>query len=123
MRKAMIDTHIQSYFFVMEKEIIDSPVFKEYWDHVEYHMRLDDVVEHEETEMTTFFANRGFHNGVFLLESDLLMERTRNTAPYGHPSSLLLLGSPFVKKKSFRFMSPGEEITLKAMIKQIANEN
>ncbi len=119
MDKLMIDTHIQSYFFVMEKTLVASPAFEEFWNRVAYHEKLIDVIEYEETEMTKFFTDRGFYYDVYISESTLLTGRMQNADPYIHPKCLLLLGSPLVKKKTSQFAFIDERIRLQHIIDQI----
>ncbi len=119
MGKDYIEAHIQSYFFVAEKSLVSSPAFEEFWNHVAYHAALLDVIVHEETEMTRFFMDRGFRYDVHLAESSMLMEKTQNTAPYMQPKSLVLMGSPLVKKKTAQYTFLDEKIKLEQMMQQI----
>ncbi|MEN6417947.1 MAG: rhamnan synthesis F family protein [Clostridiaceae bacterium] len=119
MKKTYIDAHIQSYFFVAERSLVSNQAFADFWDRVGYHSAIIDVIEHEETEMTKFFSDRGFSYDAFIRESPLIMEQTKNNAPYMHPRSLVLLNSPFVKKKSSFFTMPDERIMLEETMRQI----
>lgn len=119
MDKAYIDAHIQSYFFVAEQSLASSPAFAEFWNRVDYHTELLDVVVHEETEMTKFFTDRGFTCDAYLTESSLLMDKTQNTAPYMQPKALVLMGSPLVKKKTAQYTFLDEKILLDALTRQI----
>ncbi|HWP22458.1 MAG TPA: rhamnan synthesis F family protein [Candidatus Cryosericum sp.] len=123
MTKVYIDAHIQSYFFVTERSLTSSPAFEAYWNRVGYHASIMGVIEHEETEMTKFFTDRGFTYGVFLSESALVMEKTKNNAPYMYPRSLVLLNSPFVKKKTDMHTFPDEKIMLEETMRQIKAAN
>ncbi|MEN6596052.1 MAG: rhamnan synthesis F family protein [Clostridiaceae bacterium] len=123
MDKEYIDAHIQSYFFVVEKSLASSPAFAEFWDRVAYYTVLLDVVVHEETEMTKFFTDRGFCYDAYLTESSLLMEKTQNTAPYMQPKTLVLLGSPLVKKKTAQYTFLDEKILLDSLMRQIHSAN
>ncbi len=119
MAKVYIDAHLQSYFFVAERSLASSPAFEAYWNRVGYHSSIIGVIEHEETEMTKFFTDRGFAYGVFLSESALIMDKTKNNAPYMYPRSLVLLNSPFVKKKTDQHTFPDEKIMLEETMRQI----
>jgi lipopolysaccharide biosynthesis protein len=119
MEKLYIDAHIQSYFFVAEQSLASSPVFAEFWNRVGYHSAIMGVIEHEETEMTKFFADRGFAYDVFISESALIMKKTKYNAPYMHPRSLILLNNPFVKKKTGLQTFPDEKIMLEETMRQI----
>lgn len=69
--------------------------------------------------MTKFFADRGFAYDVFISESALIMEKTKNNAPYMYPRSLVLLNNPFVKKKTDLQTFPDEKIMLEETMRQI----
>lgn len=52
--------HIQSYFLVMTRDILQSPHFEEYWNTQNECVRFHDAVVNFELRVTPFFRERGF---------------------------------------------------------------
>ena len=53
--------HIQSYFITFKKPVIESPVFRQFWEKVRNHTDVQNVINDYETQVTTTFLDAGFH--------------------------------------------------------------
>lgn len=117
--KSCIDEHIQSYFQVFGKEVIKSEAFHEFWKSVKNYTNLIEVIANCETILTKKLSDAGFKYDVFIKETRIMSEILGNfSIPYEVPSALITLGSPFIKKKSKKYMSLSEKIKMKKIIKE-----
>ena len=94
-----IDEHIQSYFVVFRSPLLSDECFLEYWRNlIPRDTRIKTIASHE-TKMTKYFRERGFKADVLITEyeglscNDVTIFETK-------PYQMLLLGSPFIKKRS-----------------------
>lgn len=60
-----IPEHLQSYFIVFNKKLVQSQVFADFWQGIQDFQDVGDVVANYETQMTQTFRNSGFSCGVF----------------------------------------------------------
>jgi lipopolysaccharide biosynthesis protein len=98
----VIPGHLQSYFMVFNKSVVDSCAFREFWERVEDKNDILDVVASYETQLTAKLVEAGFKADCYLPESIYLQERggaDEFNAIYNLPLEMLLLRSPLVKKK------------------------
>jgi lipopolysaccharide biosynthesis protein len=97
--------HVQSYFLVLRRAVIDSGAFQLFWNSVLPYRNKDAVVMSYELGLTQFLLDSGFRAGAFLpteawttwadrRRMDLL--RRWNPTLF-HPMRLLEHGMPFVK--------------------------
>ena len=92
-----------------DNEIIRNSAFREFWESVQEVETLKEVVAKYESELTPLLKREGFRYDVFIQESDILCQKLESyMLPYEYPYQLLLLGMPFVKKKSFEYMNAEE---------------
>ena len=109
-----IKRHLQSYFLVFKKEILNSAYFEEYWKNVEDFDVMEEVVAHCENELTEYFQKCGFSIKAYIKESAMVCKYLNNYAvPFDYPYQEILLGNPLIKKKS--------QFTILAEEKNLAN--
>lgn len=97
-----IPMHLQSYFMVFNKPVLDSREFRSFWESVEDELDILDVVANYETQLTGKLAAAGFKFDCYLPESFDLQKQNNSVefnAIYNLPVEMLLLRSPLVKKK------------------------
>lgn len=51
---------IQSYFIVVRKRLLKSPIFQKYWEDLPYYESFKDVVVEYEMKFASYFSQRGF---------------------------------------------------------------
>lgn len=97
--------HLQSYFLVLRRRLIESPQFTAFWQGVLPFRRKGAVVLSYEIGLTAYFEDYGFRPAVFASVDSWAppairrhMELTRNFNPtLFYPLELLRAGMPFVK--------------------------
>ncbi|WP_156375982.1 glycoside hydrolase family 99-like domain-containing protein [Methylobacterium sp. Leaf117] len=104
-----IPAHIQSYFMVVKKNVVNSPEFYRFWSNVEDKHDFMDVVTSYEMGFTAKMTAAGFHWGAYIKEAsemqlDMINDHRFNT-PYNKPFDLIILGSPLLKKRSWDYNS------------------
>ncbi len=65
-----IPDHIQSHFITVRKEMINSPVFHDYWDHMPMIKGYMDSVINHESKFTKYFEKEGFKWQVYVDAED-----------------------------------------------------
>ena len=58
--KPFITEHIQTYFIVIRKEMLSSPIFVEFWESMPYYDNFIDVIINYELCFTSHFGKNGF---------------------------------------------------------------
>ncbi|MDE7311636.1 MAG: glycoside hydrolase family 99-like domain-containing protein [Eubacterium sp.] len=118
-----IQEHLQSYFMVFHKKVLKSEVFWEFWEHLPVCSSLLEVIQKCETKFTKLLADAGFSYAPYIRETYYLSRFLNNYAvPYEKPCTLLLLKSPFVKKKCYQYMSMEEKVKLEYLVGQLKNQ-
>lgn len=119
-----ITEHLQSYFVVFEKKVIESTALKEFFDHLKMSAEFTDAVLNGEVELTKFMAQKGYTYAPYLTESYYIWNYLVDyRIPYDKPATLTMLGSPLVKKKAYSYMSGNEKIKLEGFVKKLNGEN
>jgi rhamnosyltransferase len=106
-----IPEHIQSYFICFKKKVVNSTLFKTFWENIKYEKKREKVIQKYETQFTQILIKAGFRYSVFLdkagfpeIKSNLSLER---------PDLFFKFKVPFLKIKSFlSFPYPEYIITL-----------
>ncbi len=112
-RRDHISEHLQSYWMVFEKKVIQSDVFWQFWEKMPYYTEYIDVVANCESQFTELLADAGFTYEPYIRETYYMSRLLNNySLPYEKPSSLLLLRDPFIKKKCYLYMDEAERIRL-----------
>ena len=85
-----IPKHLQSYFLVIEKLMLNDDDFYEYWTHLTDTDSRDKAIGRHETRFTKHFADLGYRY-------DAVVQEYEDSAMYIHPLKMLKAGSPLVK--------------------------
>lgn len=85
-----IPKHLQSYFLVIEKLMLNDDAFYEYWTHLTDTDSRDKAIGRHETRFTKYFADLGYRY-------DAVVQEYEDSAMYIHPLKMLKAGSPLVK--------------------------
>ena len=118
--KDCIPEHLQSYFTVYNKNLLKSDTFWKFWENIPVYENYIDVVGNCESQFTKILADAGFTYSPYIKESYYLCQYLHNySVPYEKPTSLLLLNSPFVKKKCYEYMDCEEKNKLETYIKKL----
>ncbi|MDR2570118.1 MAG: rhamnan synthesis F family protein [Oscillospiraceae bacterium] len=96
--------HIQSYFFVINKNMFMHTGFNEYWDKLPKLNSWEEAISYYETTFTKYFENMGFI-------WDVYVNTVKMSGKYSGMSKLLLMPyeliydykCPVLKRKSFTF--------------------
>ena len=85
-----IPEHLQSYFLVIEKLMLNDDAFYEYWTHLTDTDSRDKAIGRHETRFTKYFSDLGYR-------FDAVVQEYEDSAMYIHPLRMLKAGSPLVK--------------------------
>ena len=85
-----IPKHLQSYFLVIEKLMLNDDDFYEYWTHLTDTDSREKAIGRHETRFTKHFADLGYRY-------DAVVQEYEDSAMYIHPLKMLEAGSPLVK--------------------------
>jgi len=100
LKKEKISEHIQSYFQVFNKNVFTNNIFIEFWKSVKNIATLKSVISLYESELTSILKKAGFKYSVLIEETRFISKYLMDySIPYTNPYALVLLGSPFIKKK------------------------
>jgi len=102
--------HLQSYFVVFKRRVIDSDAFRSFWKNVQPHEDKNQVILDYELGLTKHLTDRGFRPGTFAPIDSWSNIFTRWRMTRGHrynptlyyPMDLLRMGMPFVKVNLLR---------------------
>ncbi len=64
-KQLKIDAHLQSYFLLINQRMMQSEIFMQFWDSLEYPAVFDDAVKNFEVKFTPFFERKGFSSKAF----------------------------------------------------------
>jgi lipopolysaccharide biosynthesis protein len=121
LKNQTIPRHIQSYFVVFNKKVIQSRQFYRFWSEIEDKDNFMDVVASYEARMTEIFENAGFEWDVYIPEAEHMQleqkENVRYNAPYNSPFHMLLLKCPLIKKRAWDYNSDEMKLTQKLVDK------
>ena len=108
-----IPEHLQSYFLVFGKKVLESNVFWDFWRHIPNYTNLIDVIANCESQLTKILSDAGFVYQPYIMETYYMSQFLNNYAvPYEKPISLLLLKNSFIKKKCYQYLSLEERFKL-----------
>ncbi len=122
-RKINTPEHIQSYFLVFNPRIIKSVDFNEFWLHIPYINSLNDVIKECEINLTPYFSSRGYTYSCYIKETITQQLHNGVDCSYKDPCQLIEWGSPFLKKKSLKFISDSHKNILSSYFLQKNNIN
>lgn len=119
-----IPEHLQSYFLVFSRKVVQSDAFIGFWRNMKAYDALIDVVKHCETRLTPVLAEAGFTYAAYIEESAKLSDWLKcGSVPYSYPDQMLLLGMPFYKKKAEAYMADRERIRLQNLLIRLDDRN
>lgn len=115
--KECINEHIQSYFQVFNKNVVKSTEFQSFWKNIDYYDEFIELIGNTETELTNVLKKANFSYDVYLQESKILCKYLgTQSLLYEKPYSMVICGSPFIKKKYLSYSSLEEIIKIKSII-------
>jgi lipopolysaccharide biosynthesis protein len=97
--------HLQSYFLVFKRKLLESPDFGEFWRGIEPNQSKQQIIESYEVGLSKYLLERGFRGRAFAaadtwaspLKRWWMRRRKRTNATLWYPLELLNVGMPFVK--------------------------
>ncbi|RKX93226.1 MAG: hypothetical protein DRP84_08785 [Spirochaetes bacterium] len=87
--------HVQSYFLVFNRKVINSEVFRDYWSNL-VPLHKDDVIRIYEVQLSKYFNERGFTSDVYYHARD------KSNPTLCHPIEMFKAKVPFVKIQLLR---------------------
>lgn len=102
-RRHYFEEHIQSYYKVFSKKVIQSEQFKSFWTNIQDFENVQDVIDNYEVQSTTAFLKAGFQYESILDTRDL--DDSKLLHPdfsYYAPDVILQRKVPFIKVKAFQ---------------------
>ncbi len=103
----IVREHIQSYFLAVRRNMFRSKEFRQYWEHMPYFDRFEDVVTKHEMVFTSCFHASGFAYQCLadLSANDSDINNSNNYMQYGYLQYELIAkrNFPFLKKKPVIF--------------------
>ena len=97
--------HLQSYFLVFSKTIVDSPVFKKFFQDIKKQDNVHEVIQKYELGLTKTLINSGFKAGA-MIENNLhnihVNDTTYSNSPI-FPIYTIERGSPLLKVKAMKY--------------------
>ena len=95
-----IKEHIQSYFFVVRKNLFLNPIFRLYFENLRKIKNKKEAIKHLEINFTEYFQNKGFKWGVFV-DDDILNYGVENYHQYLSFLAVEKFRCPVIKKTIF----------------------
>lgn len=95
-----IKEHIQSYFFVVRKNLFLNPIFRLYFENLRKIKNKKEAIKHLEINFTEYFQNKGFKWGVFV-NDDILNYGVENYHQYLSFLAVEKFRCPVIKKTIF----------------------
>ncbi|EHJ56428.1 hypothetical protein HMPREF9318_00675 [Streptococcus urinalis FB127-CNA-2] len=93
--------HIQSYFISFKKPVLESNVFRDFWENIQDFTNVQDVINSYETQATSKFVKEGFrYKTVFdTIDADMT-GMLHPDFSYYNPTAILKNRVPFIKVKA-----------------------
>lgn len=118
-----LPAHIQTYFIVIKKRILQSDYWFDFWKKMNYPDDYADAIRNFEVRFTTYFSERGFHYRTWLEEQggEELMKTGKvvyNEYPYKMISNYKF---PILKYKAVTFSNLSQIINSAAFIEKNCN--
>lgn len=93
--------HIQSYYLSFSKKVVASSAFQTFWRQVQNFTKVQDVIDHYETQVTTCLLDAGFrYQTVFNTVKEDLDNMIHPDFSYYNPTAILKNKVPFIKVKT-----------------------
>ncbi|MBZ7985479.1 hypothetical protein AVANS14531_03925 [Campylobacter sp. Cr9] len=99
-KKYYIKEHIQSYFLVFRKSLLESDDFKRYWDNLKVFLSFSEAIAYGECELTYYFEQQGFSSSVYInfIKYSELINNNPTILIY---EQVVIDKCPIIKRKSF----------------------
>lgn len=109
------DAHVHSYFMVFHKKIIQSRVFREYWENLKYPLNFREAIIYFEIGINICLRKHGFTGKSFIDVYNIQLERNENPS-YSMLCKLVKnYKFPVMKKKCVLIRNAGFSDTLKIL--------
>lgn len=93
--------HLQSYFLTFKKPVLQDQSFFDFWQNVQDYDNVQDVINHYESGVTTYFLERGFqYKALFDTTEEATEGMLHPDFTYYNPRRILEVGLPFLKVKA-----------------------
>jgi len=95
--------HIQTFFMVFRKKVLESSCFQEYWQNYnpDNHLTFKSVVTEHEITFTSYLASHGFTYDSYIHDScSENYHHNYNNFAYNVKDQIIVHKSPFIKRKS-----------------------
>jgi lipopolysaccharide biosynthesis protein len=120
LEKTIAAEYIQPYFMAFEKQVISNDDFKAFWMNAEDAELQKEVIVGYEIELTQLLSNAGFKYDVYIPETRYIAKYLNDYSfPYTNPYGLLVLGSPFIKKKCEHYTGLDERLKIGYLLSQL----
>lgn len=97
--------HIQTYFVVVEEDMLHSKAFQEFWENIQLPKNYSEAVENFELKFTSYFNSLGYLSGAYI-DCENFCKSVDETQAYVFMDSFRLVSEyrcPLLKKKVFSF--------------------
>lgn len=117
--RVCLPEHIQSFFIVCNKSILNTAAFIEFWKGLEYPRNYDEAIEWFEVGFSTFFKQRGFKSSSYLEEVNPDLQLEHNQVIFLEKPGRLVkeLAFPIIKKKAMSLYCFNEAIDAYTYVK------
>ena len=106
-----VDDHVQSYFVVLRKTILQSQHFVDYWESLNLPLSYVQAIAFHELRLTRYFESRGFISSSYMSQKDF-PSNSENATIHRAYSQVVHSRSPFVKRKIFTIKDDKYEFPL-----------
>ena len=116
-KKTQFPQHIQAYFLVIRKRMLESDWFTAFWENIKYPDIFERAVFDFEIQFTTYFEEHGFEGRAVTDVTEWGVTLAQNENPYMLYSNELIRNAkmPFLKKKCLYIENPGYINTIEAL--------
>ena len=99
--------HIQSYFIVFGKKVLQAKCFSDYWNELPTMKSWGEAIKYGETRLTPYFSEKGYLWDTYMKKE---VYSGRHPSPsHCYPESLVRHRVPFIKRKCFSDKATYEE--------------
>ncbi len=95
----IIPEHIQSFFIAVQKKLLISSDFRDYWEKISYFDNFSDVVNLHEIRFTEYFSTRGYsYSALADTSSNDTLNKQNNFNQY------MMISYELIRKRNFPFL-------------------
>ncbi len=96
-----IPSHIQAYFLVCRKSLIQTEAFRLFWEKMEYPNTYNETIENFEIRFSTYFSEKGYKNSAFTDNGFGKNVYNKNLYMEYEYELIKEMGFPLIKRKVF----------------------